>query len=71
MNAEITITQRHLLNLYAAKVAYLRAKPRQFLNDLQHEALEIMRTPQPDKFSLSVAAQINHAACTMILEEGK
>lgn len=65
MNAEIAITQRLILAAYAARVDYLRSKPRQFLLDLQHEAEDLRHTTT---FSLRVAAEINFTACAMILE---
>ena len=68
MNAEIQITQRQVIGLYSRQLEYLRGKPRQFLNDLQHEAGEIMAVPTADGFSRHVAATINHACCTMLLD---
>ena len=66
MNAEISRTQRQLLDLYREQQAYLAGKPRQFVLDLQHEADDVRKG---GAFSLRTAAEINYAACTMILEK--
>ena len=58
MNAEISQVQRQIIGLYSKQLMYLRGKPRQFLNDLQHEARELMKVPKADEFSLHVAACI-------------
>ena len=65
MNAEITIVQQRFLKLYQEQRAYLAGKPRQFINDLQHEAAELRHH---ESFSVRASAEINHAACTLILE---
>ena len=66
MNAEITITKRAFLELYEAKRAYLAGKPRQFLNDLLHEAEELCHATD---YSTRAGAEICRAACTSLLEE--
>ena len=68
MNAEISQVQRQIIGLYSKQLMYLRGKPRQFLNDLQHEARELMKVPKADEFSLHVAACINDACCAILLD---
>ena len=64
MNAEIAITQRAFLKLYEDKRAYLATKPKQFLNDLLHEAEELRAGAD---YSLRASAEINRAACLSLL----
>ena len=66
MNAEIAIIQRRFLALYSDQRAYLNAKPTQALVDLKHECEEQRYSAE---FSVRTAAEVNLAACTMILEE--
>jgi hypothetical protein len=66
MNAEIEITQQRFINLYREQLAYLRNKPKQFLEDLLHEAESDRHC---ETFSVRVASEINYAACLIILEE--
>jgi hypothetical protein len=67
MNAEISILKTRVLGLYTEQRAYLASKPTPFLADLQHEADHVMR--EAGNFSEVAAAKINHAACTVILQE--
>lgn len=68
MNAEIEITQRQFMGLYEDKRNYLAGKPRRFLEDLLHEAEELRFH---EELSVRAAAEINRAACIMILEGGR
>jgi hypothetical protein len=65
MNAEIDITQRQLLEIYERKRAYLASKPTGFVEDLKHEC---QRVRFEDRFSIRAAAEINFAACILVLE---
>jgi hypothetical protein len=65
MNAEIARTQRQVLDLYEKQRAYLAGKPRQLVEDLMHEADDLRHSPT---FSLRTSGEINHAACSMVLE---
>ncbi|MDE2098204.1 MAG: hypothetical protein KGL39_13195 [Patescibacteria group bacterium] len=65
MNTEIARTQRQVIDLYERQRAYLAAKPRQFVEDLQHEAQELRFS---NIFSVQTAAEINYTAATMTLE---
>lgn len=66
MNAEITIVQTRFVKLYEEQRAYLKGKPRQFIEDLLHESEDLRHN---ESFSIRASAEINRAACTMILEE--
>jgi len=66
MNAEITILQRRVLDLYEQQRTHLAGKPRQFVEDLLHDAEHAYR--DSDCFSARTAAQINIAAASMVLE---
>jgi len=66
MNAEIAITQRQVLDLYLAQRAYLAGKPTAFLQDLLHEARDLTHSTT---LSVRTAAEINHAAAHMVLEQ--
>jgi hypothetical protein len=66
MNAELQLTQKRFLQLFAEQRAALAGQPRQFLNDLQHEAAGLR---QHETFSVRVSAEINYAACTLLLEK--
>jgi hypothetical protein len=68
MNAELTIIQKRFLNLFESQRAYLADKSTQFLTDLQHEAQDQLHNTN---YSVQVAAQVNHCAATLILEERK
>lgn len=68
MNAEIEITRQAFWKLYFDKRHYLASKPRRFVEDLLHEAEELKHH---EDYSVRAAAEINRAACMMILEEGK
>lgn len=68
MNSEIALTQRMILDLYRTKRAYLNSKPTQLLHDLRHEARDMKGNSIHD-FSARAAAEINHAAAEMILQE--
>ena len=65
MNAEISRTQRRFIELYQEQRSYLASKPHQFVADLQHEAEELRNN---EDFSVRAAAEINRAACVVILE---
>ena len=65
--AQFAITQRQVLELFEQKRAYLAGKPRQFVEDLLHEAQDLARTA--DTFSVRTAAEINHAAAVFALED--
>ena len=65
MNAEISLIQRQVLELFQKQRAYLAGKPRQFILDLQHEAEELRCSPD---FTVRTAAEINYTACLLILE---
>ena len=69
MNAEITILQRRVLDLYEQQRTHLAGKPRQFVEDLLHDAEHAYR--DSDCFSARTAAQINIAAASMVLEATK
>lgn len=66
MNAEITRTQRQIIELYEKQRAYLAGKPVQMVTDLLHEAEHISKTSQT--FSERMAAEINAASAYMALE---
>ena len=66
MNTEISIVQKRFLNLFTEQKACLAGKPNQSLNDLQHEAGELRNH---EDFSVRVSAEINNAACALILQE--
>ena len=66
MNAEITILQRRVLDLYEQQRTHLAGKPRRFVEDLLHDAEHAYR--DSDCFSARTAAQINIAAASMVLE---
>ncbi len=63
---EISITQRRLLGLFQETRGYLASKPTQFLDELLHRAEDERFSPV---FTLRTAAEINRAACVLILEE--
>lgn len=63
---EIEIVGRRVLELYHEQARYLEAKPTEFLQDLQHRADEERFS---ETFSTRTAAEINRAACQIILEE--
>ena len=65
MIAEIHLTQQQVLALFAAQKTKLAGRPRQFLNDLQHAAGELRSS---ETYSERVAAEINFAAATLLLE---
>ena len=66
MNAEITLTQKRVRDLFYAQRVALAGQTRQFLTDLQHEADDLRNTS--GTYSERVAAEINHAATTSLLE---
>ena len=66
MNAEISRTQRQVLELFESQRAYLAGKPRQFLEDLLHESEDLMHSTS---FLTRTAADINRTAATLVLEE--
>jgi len=68
VDGEIEIMQRRLLELYAQQRAYLESKPTPFVEELLHRAEEQRFT---GTFSSRTAAELNRAACTLILEERK
>lgn len=63
---EIDLVARRVLDLFAKQRAYLEAKPTEFLQDLQHRADEERFS---ETFSTRTAAEINRAACVVVLEE--
>ena len=67
MNAEITRTQRQIIELYEKQHAYLAGKPVQMVTDLMHEAEHVGRSSPT--FSERMAGQINAAAAHMALED--
>lgn len=69
MHAEIVIVQTKVLDLYSQQRAYLNAKPTPFLEELLHRSQDEITTGR--NFSIRASAQINHAACTLILEDRK
>ena len=68
LDPELEIMQRRVLALYEAQRAYLAAKPTAFLEELQQRSEE---RQDASTFTLRVAAVVNHAACTLILEARK
>ena len=65
MNAEISITQRAILDLFQKKKDYLAGKPLHFVEDLLHEAESLTHSTT---FSVRVSAEINRTACEVFLE---
>lgn len=63
---EIEIMQRRLLALYEEQRAYLASKPRAYVEELLHRAEDDRANAT---FTRRTAAEINHAACVLILEE--
>ena len=62
---EIDIVARRVLNQYQWQARYLEGKPTEYLQDLQHRAEQERFN---ETFSICTAAEINRAACVMILE---
>ena len=67
MHPEIVLVQTKVLDLYARQRAYLAGKPVAYVEELLHRSEELRNNG--DTFTVRAAAQINHAACVMILEE--
>jgi hypothetical protein len=65
MNVEIARTQRQILDLYEKQRSYLAGKPRQYVEDLKHQAMDLIHH---EDFSVRTAAEINRTACVMVLE---
>jgi hypothetical protein len=65
MNAEISIMQGRVFDLVSSQIKYLTDKPDHVIEDLKHEADELRHSPT---FSIRTAAEINFAACTLIVE---
>jgi hypothetical protein len=65
MHAEIEVVQLRVLDLYAQHRAYLNSKPTPFLEELLHRSADELAHAS---FSVRTAAQINHAAATLLLE---
>ena len=66
MNGEIEVVKTRVLDLYEQQRQYLNSKPNQFLKDLLHRSEEQRDSAE---FSTRTAAEINRAACVLILEE--
>ena len=67
MNAEIANLRKRVFGLYQEQRAYLAGKPTAFLED--HKAEADNRMVEASTFTEVAAAKINHAACTLILQE--
>lgn len=65
MNAEIEHVANQVLGLYERQHDYLMDKPVAVIEELRHRAEESCRSLE---FSVRTAAEINRAACVMILE---
>lgn len=63
---EIAILQRKVMGTFETQRLYLANKPTQFLQDLLHRADDERFN---EAFSVRTAAEINRAACVLILEE--
>lgn len=66
VHPEIEIARRKVLQLFLETRRYLEAKPAAFLEDLQHRAEEARFD---ENFTTRTAAEINRAACVLILAE--
>lgn len=65
LHPELAIMQRRLLELYYEHEAYLKTKPRQFIEELLHRSDEQRNATD---FSVRVSAEFNRTACVRILE---
>jgi hypothetical protein len=65
MHAEIEITQRRLLDCFNRQRLYLASKPVAYVEELLHRAEDLRNH---EGFSVRTAAEINHAACVLVLE---
>lgn len=63
---EVAIMQRRLLELFYEQRGYLNSKPTEFLEELLHRSDDLRRH---ETFTVRAGAEINHAACVMILEQ--
>lgn len=66
MNAELIHVQKSFLDLYRQQRDALADKPTRQLQNLLHEAEELRHD---NEFSIRASAEINRAACTVILEQ--
>jgi len=66
MHSEIALVQNKVLEIYGRQRSYLESKPEEYLEELLHRSNDEIATGST--FSSRTAAQINHAACTLILE---
>jgi len=64
VNGEIVHVRAEFLKTYEAQAARLKEKSRRELEDLLHEAEELLHA---DDFSVRVAAEVNRAACLVLL----
>lgn len=67
MHSEIQLIQGKVLELFQLQRGYLRSKPTEYLEELLHRSVDEIAAGET--FSSRTAAQINHAACSLILEE--
>lgn len=69
MHSEIALVQNKVLELYGRQREYLASKPNEYLEELLHRAKDEIATGTT--FSARTAAEINHAACVLLLEDRK
>ena len=68
LHPEMASLQRRVLELYEKQRAYLAVKPTDYLEELQHRSEDLIASRE---FTVRTAAEINRAACVMILEDRK
>ena len=66
MHSEIQHTQRQFLELFERQRACLLSRTDAYLEELLHRSEDLL---QADAFSVRAGAEINRAACMIILEE--
>lgn len=66
MNAEITLMQGKIFDLFEDQAKHLADKPAHVIDDLLHESKDLRNS---QTFSIRVAAEINFTACTLITEQ--